>query len=205
MKRLIIPENFVRALCKIDRRIYGYGRCPDAVEAAIGYVSGKYQFQKEAAQAHGVSRYKAHAASHVIYKSWQEHRVAVLAEFVSTTHAPSRADFRDSYFVTNELAAIAAGIDTTNGLFNPKKCDESAFKLSISLKPERLYAFDGVAVCEKSLDGERFIKKVNDEGYGSECDESQALRTSLFLVALSVGARMLEKKQIKGEKHAGDN
>lgn len=193
MKRLIIPENFVRALCKIDRRIYGYGRCSDAVEAAIGYVSGKYQFQKEAAKAHGVSRYKAHAASHVIYKSWQENRERALADWLDTS------DTDGSDFAMSEVAAIAAGIDTTNGLFLPLSDDDSAFKLSVAIKPDQLEIWDGMARCKKEVDGHAFVKRV----IARDVHDNQALRCALFSVAVDIGWYKID--QIKGEKHAGNH
>lgn len=193
MKRLIIPENFVRALCKIDRRIYGYGRCSDAVEAAIGYVSGKYQFQKEAAQAHGVSRYKAHAASHVIYKSWQENRVAVLADWIDSD------EFEYRSFAMCEAAAVAAGIDTTNGLFLPLTDDDSAFKLSVAIKPDQLETWDGLARCKKEIDGHVFVKCV----VAQEVDDTFALRCALFSVAVDIGWYKIN--QTKGAKNASNN
>ena len=193
MKRLIIPENFVRALCKIDRRIYGYGRCSDAVEAAIGYVSGKYQFQKEAAKAHGVSRYKAHAASHVIYKSWQENRERVLAGWLQSG---GDDDINSNDFIPIELAAIAAGIDTSNGLFDPVGCDNSAFKLSSALQPGMLEVKEGAARCEKIFCGTSFSEIVSIDDC---CDELTALRCALFSVAVDVGMRMLTigKKELE--------
>lgn len=192
MKRLIIPENFVRALCKIDRRIYGYGRCSDAVEAAIGYVSGKYQFQKEAARAHGVSRYKAHAASHVIYKAWQENREQLLADWLDSD------EFEDR-FAMCEAAAVAGGIDTTNGLFLPLLDDDSAFKLSVAIKPDRLDVWDGLARCKKEIDGHVFVKRV----VARDAHDNQALRCALFSVAVDIGWYKIDK--IKGEKHASNN
>ena len=196
MKRLIIPENFVRALCKIDRRIYGYGRCSDAVEAAIGYVSGKYQFQKESAKAHGVSRYKAHAASHVIYKSWQENRELVIGEAINNKECGATA------FVSKELAAIAAGIDTSNGLFDPTGCDDSAFKLSVAIKPDILDVDQAgcFAMCEKEFGDAIFKSKILINAYRPE---HVALREALHGVACQIG--LYKSCEKRGEKHASNN
>lgn len=201
MKRLIIPDHLLRELCKVDGKIYSARRKSDTVQAAIGYVAGEYLYQGEAAKAHGVTRASVNAAARVIAKSWQKNRVTVIAKMIES----GRANGLSNKFAMNELAAHAAGIDTSNGLFNPLDCDDSAFKLSVSLNPEKLWVHCGVATCEKTVDGELFVKKVADEGYGSECDESQALRKALFLVAASIGARMLEKENQKEQQNAGNN
>ena len=198
MKRLIIPDHLLRELCKVDGKIYSARRKSDTVHAAIQYVAGWYLYQGEAAEAYGVTRASVNSAVKVITKSWQKNRVAVLSKWLQSG---SDDDMNSNCFVLDELAAIAAGIDTSNGLFDPLNCDDSAFKLSAAPLPDVLEVWGGMAKCKKTFDGREFYEIINID---DQCDELTALRAALFSVAVDVGMHMLTTNQ-KEPKNAGNN
>lgn len=194
-QRLIIPKPLLMVLIKssatiqkLRDRANNREKFEAKLLAAIDAITGGTESESAAALKHKVCRQCVSPLTSKIYKDWQRRRVAILAWHEEETD--------DLDFIKRELMAIAAGVNTTEGWFNPLGNIYQAIDLGITL---------GFSISSRSASGRSFIEVgslYENEMILSSSAKSEvqdAHLESICDVACIIGSRIVAKYK-RGEQ-----